>query len=357
MIVNPIRIELSNQLKSKPDQQSLGFGKHFTDHMFLMDYSAAEGWHEPRIVPYAPFVLDPAAMVFHYGQAVFEGLKAYRSHDDQILLFRPDKNAQRINLSSERISIPPIDEAFFVEALQTLIRIEADWIPSTEGTSLYIRPFIIATEAALGVRSSDHYLFAIILSPGGAYYEEGLKPIRIFVDNHYVRAVQGGTGHAKTPGNYASSLKAQMEAKEQHNCSQVLWLDGIQRSYIEEVGSMNVFFKINGEVITPELNGSILEGITRNSVIHLLRQWDIPVTERKISIDEIMRASDNGLLEEVFGTGTAAVISPVGGLYWNSRDIVINQGITGACSQKLYDTLTGIQCGKVQDEWGWTVKC
>ncbi|TDF97762.1 branched-chain amino acid aminotransferase [Paenibacillus piri] len=343
--------------KPKPGQQSLGFGVHFTDRMFLMDYSAEQGWHDPRIVPYEPLQLDPASMVFHYGQSVFEGLKAYRTDDNKVFLFRPDKNAERMNRSCDRLNIPRIDESLFVEAVQTIVRLEANWIPVGNGASLYIRPFIIATEAALGVRASNRYLFAIILSPAGAYFGEGLKPVRIFVDDHYVRAVRGGTGHAKTPGNYAATLKAQTEAKERQHCSQVLWLDGIERTYIEEVGSMNVFFKINGEVLTPELNGSILEGITRNSVIRLLKQWGIPVTERKIAIDEIVRAAENGGLEESFGTGTAAVISPIGGLFWNGNDIPVNQGNVGSCSQKLYDTLTGIQYGRLQDEWGWTVEC
>ncbi len=295
-------------------------------------------------------------MVFHYGQAIFEGLKAYLSPEKKVLLFRPQKNAERFNLSSERMSIPPIDETFFVHAVQKLVETDKEWIPSQDGSSLYIRPFVIATEPCLGVRPAHEYVFAIILSPVGAYYEEGMNPISILVENEYVRSVRGGTGLAKTAGNYAASLKAQIQASEQ-SCSQVMWLDAIERKYIEEVGSMNVFFKINGEVVTPQLNGSILEGITRASTIQLLKHWNVPVIERKISIDEIFEASKDGRLEESFGTGTAAVISPVGALHYRGEQIVINQGAVGPLSQKIYDTITGIQYGKIADDFNWTVSC
>ncbi|BAU28330.1 branched chain amino acid aminotransferase [Aneurinibacillus soli] len=346
-------VEKTQHPKTKPDQQNLGFGKHFTDHMFLMNYTAGEGWHDARIVPYAPLSLDPAAMVFHYGQAVFEGLKAYKTEGGRVLLFRPDQNLERLNISNERLSIPQIDEALVLEGIKELVRTDADWIPTAEGTSLYIRPFIIATDAALGVHPSPQYLLIVILSPVGAYYPEGLKPVKINVESEYVRAVRGGTGVAKTAGNYAASLRAQEEAEKQ-GYAQVLWLDGVEKKYIEEVGSMNVFFKINGEVVTPALNGSILSGVTRRSIIQILQDKEIPVVERRISIEELYEASVNGTLEEAFGTGTAAVISPIGELNWEDKQITINKGEIGQVSQELYDTLTGIQNGKVKDTFGWT---
>ncbi|WP_028400209.1 branched-chain amino acid aminotransferase [Ectobacillus panaciterrae] len=350
-----IDITLSSTKKQKPQSDQLGFGRVFTDHMFMMDYTEGKGWHDPRIVPYQPITLDPAAMVFHYGQSVFEGLKSYLTKDERILLFRPERNMQRLNLSNDRLCIPQIDEKLVLAALKQLITIDRDWIPTAEGTSLYIRPFIISTEPYLGVSPSKSYRFMIILSPVGSYYKEGIHPVKIAVESEFVRAVLGGTGTAKTAGNYASSLKAQEEASEK-GYSQVLWLDGLEKKYIEEVGSMNVFFKINGEVITPALNGSILEGVTRNSIIQLLEHWDIPVVERKISIDEIYQAYSNNLLEEAFGTGTAAVISPIGEFFWRDEKLVINNGQTGQLSKKLYDTLTGIQNGTEPDPFGWVVE-
>ncbi|WP_409346326.1 branched-chain amino acid aminotransferase [Paenibacillus sp. MBLB4367] len=351
-----IQIEKRSDLKPKPDEGKLGFGTYFTDHMFLMDYDSDKGWYDPRIVPYAPLQFDPAAMVFHYGQAVFEGLKAFRTDDDRILLFRPDKNAQRFNRSCERLSIPGIDEELFVEAIRALVQVDADWVPSKSGSSLYIRPFVVATEAALGVRASKHYLFAVILSPVGSYYPEGMKPVNIRVEAEYVRAVRGGIGNAKTSANYASGLKAQAIAAKD-DCAQVLWLDGIERKYIEEVGSMNVFFKIGGKVVTPALNGSILDGVTRQSVIRLLEDWNIPVVEAKVAMDDVLAAAQDGTLEEAFGTGTAAVISSVGGLHANERMHVINNGEIGELTRRLYDAITGIQAGKIEDRLGWTVDC
>ncbi|WCK56119.1 branched-chain amino acid aminotransferase [Aneurinibacillus sp. Ricciae_BoGa-3] len=354
-MVNNLLVEKTNSPKAKPDQKNLGFGKYFTDHMFLMDYTEGKGWYNARIVPYGPFSLDPSAMVFHYGQTVFEGLKAYKTADDRVLLFRPDKNMERLNISNDRLSIPQVDGDFIIESLKELVKIEKDWIPVEEGTSLYIRPFIIATDASLGVHAAHNYLLAVILSPVGAYYPEGLKPVRINVESEFVRAVRGGTGFAKTAGNYASSLKAQEEAHKS-GYSQVLWLDGIQHKYIEEVGSMNVFFKINGEVLTPALNGSILNGVTRDSIITLLKDWGIPVVERQISIEELYEAYSNGTLEEAFGTGTAAVISPIGELNWLDHKMILNKGEIGELSQKLYDTITGIQNGEIEDKFGWTVE-
>ena len=349
-----IKIEKTKSPKQKPDQNNLGFGKYFTDHMFIMDYSEEKGWYDPRIVPYAPLEMDPATMVLHYGQAIFEGLKAYRTAEGKIHLFRPIKNMERINVSNERMCIPQIDTEFAVEAVKALVNVDQAWIPTEPDTSLYIRPFIFATDPYLGVKSSSTYKFMIILSPSGAYYPGGLNPVKIYVENSYVRAVKGGTGFAKTPGNYASSLKAQEVAKKK-GYIQVLWLDGVERKYIEEVGAMNVFFKINGEVLTPSLEGSILPGITRDSVIQMLKSWGVKVTERRISVQELYDAHANGTFEEAFGTGTAAVISPVGELNWNENIISINNGKIGDLSQKLYDSITAIQYGKAEDKFGWIV--
>ncbi len=347
-----IRIERTKSPKQKPDPNNLGFGKYFTDHMFIMDYSPDKGWHDPRIVPYAPLQLDPSTMVFHYGQAVFEGLKAYRADDGRILLFRPEQNMKRINASNERLCIPPIDVDFAVEAIKTLVKVDSDWIPDGKGTSLYIRPFIISTDPYLGVKPSSTYMFIIILSPSGAYYPGGINPVKIYVETSYVRAVKGGTGAAKTPGNYAASLKAQADA-EKKGYIQVLWLDAIEKKYVEEVGSMNVFFVIGDEVVTPSLEGTILPGVTRSSAIDMLRSMDIKVTERKITIQELYDAHEKGLLREAFGTGTAAVISPIGELNWEGKIITINDGKIGPISQKLYDSLTALQYGKAPDKFGW----
>ncbi|MEX2460462.1 MAG: branched-chain amino acid aminotransferase [Paenibacillaceae bacterium] len=347
-----IEIQRTTTKKDKPAQNQLGFGTYFTDHMFILNYSDENGWYQPRIVPYQPIVLDPAAKVFHYGQTIFEGLKAYRTDDGHIQLFRPKKNFQRLNRSNTRLGIPQLDEDLALEALKQLIVVDQDWIPTEPETSLYIRPFVIATQAALGVAPSTQYQFIIIMSPVGAYYPEGMNPVKIFVESEYVRAVKGGVGEAKTAGNYAAGLIAQEAAKEQ-GYSQVLWLDGIHHKYIEEVGSMNVFFKINGTVHTPKLNGSILDGITRGSIIQLLEHWNIPVVQRTISIDELYEASKNGELDEAFGTGTAAVISPIGELNWNGDKLILNGGQTGELSKKLYDTLTGIQKGTITDSLGW----
>lgn len=349
-----ISVQLSETKKPKPTGD-LAFGTIFTDHMFIMDYQEGKGWHDARITPYEPLSIDPAAMIFHYGQTIFEGLKAYHTEDGSIQLFRPEKNFERMNNSNKRMVMPQIDEDFVLQALKKLLNIEKDWVPKTEGTSLYIRPFIIATQSYLGVAPSTNYKFMIILSPVGSYYKEGINPVKIAVENKYVRAVLGGTGEAKTAGNYASSLIAE-ELMTKGGYAQVLWLDGIEKKYIEEVGSMNVFFKVNGEIITPKLTGSILPGVTRDSVIQLLKHWDIPVTERKISMAEIAEAHANGTLEEAFGTGTAAVISPVGQLTWNDQDFKINNGETGEIAKKLYDTLTSIQYGKTEDPFGWIQK-
>ncbi len=351
-----IRIEKTTSPKAKPtDETKLGFGHVFTDHMFVMNYDAGQGWHDARIVPYGEISLSPAAMCLHYGQEIFEGLKAYRTADGSVQLFRPQENFKRMNTSAERMVIPQIDEEFMLKALKTLINLEKDWVPHTDGASLYIRPFIFATDPYVGVKPADHYLFLIILSPSGAYYSTGLNPVKIYVEERYVRAVRGGTGFAKTAANYAISLKGQDEAHKQ-DYEQVLWLDGVEQKYIEEVGSMNIFFVIDGEVITPLLTGSVLPGITRKSALELCKKWGMKVSERRITIQEVADAYDAGKLDEVFGTGTAAVISPVGHLKWGDKVMEINGNKIGKISQKLYDTMTGMQYGKLPDDMGWIEK-
>lgn len=351
-----IRIEKTKNPKPLPTPDNpLTFGTIFTDHMFIMDYETGKGWYDPRIIEYQKIALEPSAMVFHYGQEMFEGLKAYKSEDGRILLFRPDKNIERANNSNRRLCIPEIPEDIFLEGIKELVKIDADWIPTKPGTSLYIRPFVIATDEFLGVRPSNTYKFIIICSPVGAYYPEGLDPVKIWIEDEYVRAVKGGIGEAKTGGNYVASLAAQMKAHDE-GYSQVLWLDGVERKYIEEVGAMNIFFKIDGTVITPQLNGSILPGVTRNSCIALCKSWGIPVEERKISADELFQAAREGRLEECWGSGTAAVISPVGHLRWMDEVIQIQDGGIGELSQKLYDTVTGIQLGKIEGPEGWAVE-
>ena len=341
--------------KTKPAPGSkLPFGKLFTDHMFIMDYVKGQGWINPRIEEYKPFLIDPSAMVFHYGQALFEGLKAYRKPDGSVALFRPALNYERMNLSNERMVVPPVDVDFCVQATRELVRIDQDWVPSGEGESLYIRPFIIATDPFLGVRASDTYRFMIILSPSGAYYPQGIDPVKIYVEDKYVRAVRGGTGYTKCAGNYAASLIAQETAHAQ-GYVQVLWLDGVEQKYIEEVGSMNILFIIDGKLVTPALNGSILPGITRRSCIELAKSYGIEVEERSISIGELIEAGEAGRLNEAFGTGTAAVVSPVGELRYGDKVIEINDGKIGSVTQKLYDTITQIQNGQREDIYGWTI--
>ena len=351
-----IKIELTKTPKAKPvPGQKLGFGKIFTDHMFVMNYTEGKGWHDPRIEPFHNISLSPAAMVYHYGQEMFEGLKAYKGEDGQVFLFRPDMNAKRTNATNDRLVIPQLPIEDFVQAVSAVVDVDRDWIPTEPGTSLYIRPFIIATDEFLGVAPSKTYLFMVILSPSGAYYESGLAPVGIWIEDEYVRAVRGGIGFAKTGGNYAASLIAQQKAHDA-GYSQVLWLDGVERKYIEEVGAMNIFFKIDGKVVTPALSGSILPGITRDSTIQLCKDWGYEVQERKISAEELLQAQKDGTLEEVFGTGTAAVISPVGKLRYQDEVMTIGNGETGPLSMKLYETITGIQTGKLPDNKGWRVK-
>ena len=351
-----IPVTLNTHPATKPAaDKPLGFGQIFTDHMFVMDYVDGQGWINPQIVPYGPLSLEPSAMVFHYGQAIFEGLKAYRAPDGSINLFRPHLNFERINVSNSRMVIPQIDPDFCVYCLKQLIKLEQDWIPTAPGTSLYIRPFIIAIDPYLGVRPAHMYKMMIILSPSGAYYPQGLNPVNIYVENEYVRAVKGGTGFAKTPGNYAASLISQANAYAS-GYVQVLWLDGVHRRYIEEVGSMNVFFVIDGKVVTPALNGSILPGITRRTVLELARALGYVTEERQIAIDELFELAKTGHVSEVFGSGTAAVISPVGELKYNDETMIFNEGKIGELSQKFYDVITDIQFGLKPDLYNWIEK-
>ena len=350
-----IRITRAATKKPKPKDGELSFGTVFTDHMFVMDFQEEKGWYDPRIEPYGPLSLDPAAAVLHYAQAVFDGLKAFRGMDGKVRLFRPQKHIERLNNSTRRMCIPPLDPEMALKALIELVGIEKAWVPSTVGTSLYIRPTIIANEAFLGVRPAHSYIYYVILSPVGAYYPEGMNPVKILVVDKYVRAVEGGVGAAKTSGNYAASLYAAEEAKHA-GFTQVLWLDGRERKYLDEVGTMNIMLKIGDEVITPPLTGgTILPGVTRDSALTLMREWGLRVSERQVAIDEVARAAHNGALKEVWGTGTAAVISPVGELAYKGERLVINRGKIGELTQKLYDAIVGIQYGTAPDTHGWTV--
>jgi branched-chain amino acid aminotransferase len=350
-----IRITRTATKKDKPKDKDLAFGNVFTDHMFLMDFQEEKGWYDPRIEPYAPLSLDPATAVLHYGQSLFEGLKAFRGTDGRIRLFRPDKHVARINRTAERMCIPALDPEMILKSWTTLVDLDRDWTPSAVGTSLYIRPTIIASEAFLGVRPAREYLYYVIISPVGAYYPEGMAPVKIKVIDKYVRAVPGGLGEAKTAANYAASLYAAEEAKHE-GFTQVLWLDGVYRRYIEEVGTSNIMLKIADEVITPPLAGTILAGVTRDSSLALARDWGLRVSERAITIDEVVEAAHLGTLQEVWATGTAAVISPVGELAYKGERIVVNGGRTGPLAQKLYDAIVGIQYGTAPDAHGWTVE-
>jgi branched-chain amino acid aminotransferase len=347
-----LSITRADQLKSHPNDSDLRFGDVFTDHMFSMDYNPDKGWHDPRIEPYAGIQMDPATMVLHYGQAIFEGLKAFRNVNGGAQMFRPKDNLSRLNRSARRLCIPEIDEAFSLDALKQLIALDQEWVPSAPGTALYIRPTIIAMDPYLGVRASNTYRYFIILGPVGAYYAEGFNPVKILVTKDYVRAVRGGLGEAKTPANYAASLYAGEKAR-QTGYSQVLWLDGVNQKFIEEVGSMNIFFLIENELITPKLNGSILPGITRESVVYLAKKWGMSVSERDLSIDDVVEAHGSGKLQEAFGSGTAAVVSPVGELKYGDTEITVGDGSVGPVSQKLYDAITDIQYGKAEDPNGW----
>lgn len=336
------------------DESKLGFGKIFTDRMLMVEWKAGQGWIDARIQPYAPFVLI-SCLVFHYAQEIFEGLKAYKWADGTIALFRPEINARRFNLSADRLCMPDIPEDLFLEGITELIKLEKDWVPGSAETSLYIRPTMIAVEPVLGVKTSDHYYFYVILSPVGAYYSAGFNPVKILVEDYYVRSVPGGTGEAKTGGNYAASLKAAQEAKRK-GFDQVLWLDGIHKKYIEEVGSMNMFFVYDGHVVTAPLTGSILKGVTRDSVMQLSDSLGFRIEERQVAIDELVADIRAGKVKEAFGSGTAAVITPVGILGYKGENVTVGDGGVGKLTQKLYDTLTGIQYGKIEDTFGWVRK-
>ena len=343
----------AEKMKTKiKDESQLGFGKYFTDRMLLVEWKAGQGWYNARIKPYEPFVLDPACLVFHYAQEIFEGLKAYKWADGRIALFRPEMNARRFNQSAERMCMSEVPEELFLKGIEQLVALEQDWIPTTLGTSLYIRPTLIAVESVLGVKPSDYYYFYVILSPVGAYYPAGFNPINILVEDHYVRAVPGGTGEAKTGGNYAGSLKAGLEAKKK-GYDQVLWLDGKEQRYIEEVGAMNMFFAYGTKIVTAPLTGSILSGVTRDSVIKLAATLGYDVEERLIDVNELMADIKGGKVTEAFGSGTAAVITPVGKLCYKNESVELSAGKVGDVTQKLYDTLTGIQTGRLKDEFGW----
>ncbi len=351
--VNPAAPE---SRKAKPsDEAKLGFGKFFTDHMFTMTYSAKTGWNYAEIGPYRPLCLDPTAMCLHYGQEIFEGMKAYRGRSGEIYLFRPQENIRRMNNSAKRLCMPTIDPEVFQEAVTELVLLEKDWIPHGRGTSLYIRPTMIATEAALGVHPSSEYLFFIIVGPVGAYYQEGFNPTKIYVSEEYVRSVRGGTGNCKNAGNYAASLYASQIAMGM-GYTQVLWLDAIEKKYVEEVGTSNIFFLIGDELVTPPLEGTILPGVTRDSVIQIARHLGRTVSERRLSMDEILRAVEAGTLREVFASGTAAVVSPVGQFYYQGKEHLVNDGKTGALTKQLYEEILSIQCGEKEDPFGWRIK-
>lgn len=350
-----IKIIKTQNPKVKPDPSALKFGVEFTDHMFIMDYTAGEGWHDARIVEFGNIPMHPASTALHYGAEIFEGLKAYRRPDGEVQLFRPMENIRRMNSSADRMCLPLLDENDALEALTTFVELEKDWVPSAPATSLYLRPFMIGNDEHLGVHAVKHATFYIIASPVGSYYKEGINPVKIMIESEDVRAVKGGTGYTKCGGNYAASTRAGQRAEEQ-GYSQVLWLDGVERKYIEEVGAMNVMFKINGEIVTPALTGSILPGITRKSCLEVLKSEGYNANERLLSVDELIEACENGTLEEAWGCGTAAVVSPIGELAYKGKKYTVNGGKIGEVTQHLYDTLTAIQWGIKEDTFGWTVK-
>jgi branched-chain amino acid aminotransferase len=350
-----ISLEKAIDLKEKPSVENLGFGQHFTDHMFLMEWSQGQGWHNARIGPYQNFQMDPASTVLHYGQSIFEGLKVYRGADGQILMFRPRDNFERMNRGAARMSMPFFPVGEVLKAVRALVYLDRDWIPEGDGASLYLRPTMMGVDPYLGLKPSDTYTFFVIMSPVGPYYDEGFSPTKIYVCKDYVRAVTGGVGDVKTGGNYAASLLATEVAKKE-GYTQVLWLDACERKYIEEVGTSNIFFSIGEKLVTPPLNGSILGGITRNSVIQLAESWDMEVEERPISIDEVISASQDGSLKEIFATGTAAVISPVGELHYDDESCIINNGESGELAVRFFENLQGIQYGRLEDTFDWTVR-
>lgn len=349
-----VKMQLVTVPKDKGDVTKIPFGTYFTDHMFLMNYEDGKGWHDARIVPYAPLSFDPAATIYHYATAVFEGLKAYRTPEGDVQLFRPMENVRRMNRSAERLSLPQMDEDTMFEALKAFVAVEKDWVPDKPGTSLYLRPMLMAVDPCLSLHPVHQCVFVIIACPVGSYFPGGLKPVPILIEQQDVRAVRGGTGYAKCGGNYAGAMRASERAEKQ-GFSQVLWIDGVERKYVEEAGGMNVMFKINGEIVTPELNGSVLPGITRMSCLELMRSWGFQVTERLLSVQELLEACRTGALEEAWCCGTAAVVAPIGELAYEAERFVINGNRIGEVTQRLYDEITGIQWGKMSDPFGWTV--
>ena len=350
-----IKIIKSEKKSVMPEESALGFGKVFSDHMFVMDWEAEKGWYDARIIPFSNISIHPASTVLHYGSEIFEGLKAYRAENGDIQLFRPIENIRRMNNSALRMCLPTISEDDMLKAITTFVEVEKDFVPYSFGTSLYLRPFMFGNDESLGVHTVARATFMIIASPSGSYYKEGINPVKIMIESEDVRAVKGGTGEAKCGGNYAASNRAGDKAAKK-GYSQVLWLDGVHRKYIEEVGAMNVMFKIDGEIVTPALTGSILPGITRKSCIEVLKSQGYKVSERLLSVDELISACKEGRLEEAWGTGTAAVVSPIGRLMYEGVEYDVNGGKIGAVTQKLYDTLTGIQWGKINDSFGWIYK-
>ncbi len=349
-----IEITQTSKPKVKPPVKDLGFGKYFADHMFLSRYSKGAGWHSAQIVPYGAIPIEPGASSLHYGQALFEGMKAFKQSNGDVVLFRPEFNWQRICDGADRLCMQGPPKDLMLDGVRELVKLDRDWIPNQQGASLYIRPTLIGTESFLGVRPAEEFLFFIISSPVASYYAEGSAPIKIWIEEKYIRAAPGGLGATKAGANYAASLKAALEAKKK-NCAQVLWLD-VTHKYVEEVGTMNVFFVIGDEVVTPSLEGSILPGGVRDSVITLLKDMKVKITERKVSLAEIVEAHKNGSLKEAFGTGTAAVISPVGEFISNQLHLKINDGMKGPIATKLYDTISAIQYGELPDTHGWIEK-
>ncbi|MCB9422684.1 MAG: branched-chain amino acid aminotransferase [Ardenticatenaceae bacterium] len=351
-----IQILPLDETKLKPvPEHDFGFGNKFANRMFSQKYTAGVGWHDAQIGPYAPFTLDPATAVFHYAQEIFEGLKAYRRPDGNINLFRPWENMKRFNNSARRMAMAPVDEEEHLAAIAKLVELESKWVPRVPGAALYIRPTMIATEAALGVHASTEYLHYVIIGPVGSYFKEGFNPVPVYISDQYRRAVRGGVGSAKTGGNYAASLFVGEDAKTK-GYSQVLWLDAIEGRYIEEVGAMNIAFVYEGKhIVTPQLTGSILPGVTRDSVLTLGRDLGYEVSEEQIDVNEMLADVQSGRITEVFGCGTAAVIAPVGKFGYKDEEYIINNYEVGPVAKQLFDELTGIQYGRIPDRFGWTM--
>jgi branched-chain amino acid aminotransferase len=349
-----LRIEPLDETAPIELPEILGFGLYFADRMFSQSYTLERGWHDAMIGPYRSITLDPASTVYHNGQMIFDGTKAYRRPDGNINLFRTDQNVERFNRSAERMGMPPVDADFHLHAIEELVRLEHRWVPDREGTALYIRPVMIATEKSLEVRASHEYLHYIILSPVAPYFADGFAPVSVYVSREFVRSVRGGTGEAKTPGNYAGSIAA-TEIALRKGYQQVLWLDGVERKYVDEVGAMNIAFVLGGEeIITPTLTGAILQGVTRRSLLQMAPDLGYTLTERRIAMDEVIAGLKDGTVTEIFGMGTGAVVAPVGRLSYDDEEIVIRDGEPGPVATRLYRELTALQYGRRSDPYGWT---